>query len=169
MMMTTMIMTMNTCNIQIFPEHQHSEISSKVFEKLKKNVPRSALFDHCVIPLSGLKASSCAHFNHSLWTTDGQNAFSDPRGDQRLSDTARQWISGLVKHAGALTALCSPTVNCFRRLRSLKTRKASWGIDDRSVIFRVKNLSHDATYVENRIASAPCNPYLALAATVAAG
>ena len=38
MMMTTMIMTMNTSNIQTFPEHQHSEISSKVFEKLKKKM-----------------------------------------------------------------------------------------------------------------------------------
>ena len=75
-----------------------------------------------------------------------------------------------MKHAGALTALCSPTVNCYRRLHSpWAADKEDWGLDDRFTSFRVKNYSKEATYVENRIPSGSCNPYVVLAATVAAG
>ena len=73
-----------------------------------------------------------------------------------------------MKHAGALTALCSPTVNCYRRLRKPRD-KGNWGLDDRLASFRVKNYSKEETYVENRIPGGSCNPYVVLAANVAAG
>ena len=56
------------------------------------------------------------HFNHSVFNLAGHNAFYNPKADDNLSDVARYWMAGLITHAGALTAICSPTVNCYRRL-----------------------------------------------------
>jgi len=55
------------------------------------------------------------HFNHSLWDLEGRSALYDAGREDKLSDVGRWWLAGLVKHAPALTALCSPTVNCYRR------------------------------------------------------
>jgi len=57
-----------------------------------------------------------------------------------LSDIARWWVAGLLKHASAVMALWCPTVNCYRRLGSgFAPSFANWGIDDRGSAFRVKN------------------------------
>jgi len=111
------------------------------------------------------------HFNHSVWQTGTkENAFHDPADPEGLSQVARYWLAGLVKHATALTALCSPTVNCYRRLHNpWAPRTASWAIDDRLCSFRVKNNGPSETYVESRLPSGAANPYIVLAATVAAG
>ena len=116
------------------------------------------------------QSSSGLHYNHSLWTLDGKTALFDPSASDQLSDIARYWIGGLIKHSAALTALCSPTVNCYRRLHGPRLPdKANWGLEDRNASFRVKNYSEQGTYFENRIPGGSCNPYLVLAATVAAG
>jgi len=111
------------------------------------------------------------HFNHSLWLGNSrENAFHDSMSNDGLSVVARQWIAGLVKHARALTALCSPTVNCYRRLHNEPCPdRANWGVQDRFSAFRVKNSTAQETYVENRIPGGSANPYLVMAATVAAG
>ena len=116
-------------------------------------------------------SSSGLHFNHSLWLADSDdNAFYDETRDDNLSAIAGYWLAGLTTHAAAITALSSPTVNCYRRLHQpWAPHKADWGIDDRDTSFRAKNLGVFGTYVENRIPSSASNPYLVLAATVAAG
>ena len=116
-------------------------------------------------------SSSGLHFNHSLWSIDGdENAFYDGGLDDNLSAVAGYWLAGLTTHAPALAALCSPTVNCYRRLHQpWAPHTANWGIDDRNVACRVKNDGNSGTYVENRIPTSASNPYLVLAATVAAG
>ena len=55
---------------------------------------------------------------------------------------------GILKHIGAVTALCSPTVNCYRRLHAPWVPDlANWGIDDRESSFRIKNYSHKVLHV----------------------
>ena len=116
------------------------------------------------------EVASGFHFNHSLIDKSGKRAMYDGDRPDNLATVTRQWLAGLMKHAGALTALCSPTVNCYRRMHSpWAPHAADWGIDHRLTTFRVKNVDAEQTYVENRIPSAACNPYLVLAATVAAG
>ena len=112
-----------------------------------------------------------AHMTFSLWNKDvNANAFYDPTKPDCLSDVARYFIGGLVKHAGALTAICSPTVNCYRRLfQPWVPGKCFWDIDHRYSTFRVKNVDMKNTVIENRIPSGKCNPYLVYAATLAAG
>lgn len=111
------------------------------------------------------------HYNHSLWSVDSKrNLFSDQADPDGLSAVAKHWVAGIVKHLRAITALCCPTVNCYRRLFTpWAPDKTSWGIDDRFATVRVKAENSRATYVESRLPSGPANPYLVLAATVAAG
>jgi glutamine synthetase len=116
-------------------------------------------------------SSNGLHFSHSLWSIDGShNLFHDPNDADGLSEVCRQWLAGLVHHGRSLTALCCPTTNCYRRLRRRAVPScADWGIEDRMSAFRVVNQSERCTYIENRIPSGSANPYLVLAATVAAG
>ena len=121
-------------------------------------------------PLVG-EAGNGAHFNHSIWdlTTD-ENLLHDPQSEFKLSKLARHWLAGLSHHARALTALSCPTVNCYRRLHSVwAPADRRWGIDNRRATFRVRNTSPADTYIENRLPSGCANPYIILAATVAAG
>ncbi|XP_076470006.1 glutamine synthetase-like [Babylonia areolata] len=110
--------------------------------------------------------------NHSLWTKEGdrmKSVMMDRTDPDLLSSTARHWLAGILTHSPALTALCCPTLNCYRRLFHFVTPgKIYWGVDDRNAVIRVHN-AHDNVYLENRLPSGPCNPYLAIAATVAAG
>ena len=62
------------------------------------------------------------HFNHSLWkhTSDKEgvdhfaNAFWEESKPDKISDIGRFWLGGLLKHLPALTAICCPTINCYR-------------------------------------------------------
>ncbi|XP_070195717.1 lengsin-like [Littorina saxatilis] len=109
------------------------------------------------------------HFNHSLWSKDGQNVLHEASDPDRLSPTARHWIAGLLHHAPALTALCCPTVNCYHRLDvGFAPGKIYWNVDDRLCAIRAKS-SNGNVFLENRIPSSACNPYITLAATIAAG
>ena len=110
------------------------------------------------------------NFNISLWDEQGKNISYDSSERNQLSATAHHWIAGLVKHADAITALCAPTVNCYRRLyKCFGSGVANWGLDNKDICYRVKHNGEKGTYIENHITSALANPYLALAATLAAG
>jgi glutamine synthetase len=93
-------------------------------------------------------------------------------GPGELTDTARYFIAGLLAHARALTAICNPTVNSYKRLVPGHEAPVHicWGHRNRSVLVRVP-LSTDPAKaaVEFRSPDATCNFHLALAAIVAAG
>ena len=55
------------------------------------------------------------HCHQSLWKA-GKNIFYDKKGYGLISDTARYYIGGLIKHAHALCAFIAPTTNSYRRL-----------------------------------------------------
>jgi glutamine synthetase len=65
-------------------------------------------------PLYGVNGSGM-HMNLSLFK-DGVNSFYEPSGDLEMSDNARQFIAGILKHAPAFTAVTNPTVNSYKRL-----------------------------------------------------
>lgn len=112
-----------------------------------------------------------AHFNFSIWNKkDNTNAFYDPEGAFGLSKFAQHWIAGTMKHSKSLTALLSPTVNCYRRLQGdWAPSKVFWGIENRNSALRVKVGSQKSTYMENRLPSGSANQYLVMAAVIAAG
>ncbi|XP_071107428.1 lengsin-like [Haliotis cracherodii] len=119
-----------------------------------------------------LEETGCgAHYNFSLLSKDtGENTFYDQMASDGLSTTAKQWIAGILKHSKALTALTSPTINCYRRLHQpWSPGSIFWGIEDREASLRVKNHGPSGTYLENRMPSGRSNPYIVMAATIAAG
>ena len=65
-------------------------------------------------PLFGDNGSGM-HTHQSLFT-NGENIFFDPKGYALISQTAKYYIGGLLKHADALMAFCAPTTNSYKRL-----------------------------------------------------
>lgn len=107
------------------------------------------------------------HAHYSLWK-NGVNAFSD---NGQLNETGKHFVGGLQKRMSE-TALCgSATVNGFRRRQpyTFCPINATWGMDNRTVGIRVIEGIESATRVEKRDGGADCNPYLLLAADLAAG
>ncbi len=88
-----------------------------------------------------------------------------------MSAVARQWLGGQMAHAAALTALVAPTVNCAKRYKvnSMAPTNVTWGVENRSAAFRIKDLGRENVHIENRIPCGSANPYLIMAGMVAAG
>jgi glutamine synthetase len=107
------------------------------------------------------------HVHYSLWS-DGRNIFAD-KG--RLSNSGRHFLAGLQHRMAEMSVCGAMTVNGYRRRQPLSfcPTNASWGFDNRTVALRVIEGSDSATRIEKRDAGADCNPYLLLAADIAAG
>lgn len=121
--------------------------------------------------LSPALAGQSGHLHVSLRDKSGNPAFSDPSAKDGLSGTARHFIGGLVKLMPELLALCSSTVNAYKRLvpGAWAPTSANWGVQNRTAAVRVINDDPNATRVEFRVPSADTNPYLALAMCLGAG
>ena len=112
------------------------------------------------------------HTHQSLWKA-GKNIFFDPKGYALISETARHYIGGLLKHANSLCALTAPTTNSYKRLvpgyeapvnlvYSQRNRSACVRIPVYTANPRTKR-------VEFRPPDGSANPYLAFAAMLLAG
>ena len=88
-----------------------------------------------------------------------------------LSDTARQFIAGIVKHAPAFTAITNPTVNSYKRLVPGYEAPCyvAWSASNRSPLVRIPASRGLSTRVEVRSVDPAANPYLALAVLLKAG
>lgn len=112
------------------------------------------------------------HLHLSLRRTDdGSPVFADADGANRLSTTARHFIGGLTALMPEMLALCSHTVNAYKRLvpGAWAPTYASWGVQNRTVATRIINDTPEATRLEFRVPSADTNPHAALALCLAAG
>ncbi|WP_462409341.1 type I glutamate--ammonia ligase [Neobacillus sp. Marseille-QA0830] len=120
-------------------------------------------------PLFGVNGSGM-HCNLSLFK-DGQNAFFEPTGDLQLSDTARQFIAGVLKHAPNFTAVTNPTVNSYKRLVPGYEAPCyvAWSARNRSPLIRIPASRGLSTRVEVRSVDPAANPYLAMAVLLKAG
>ena len=117
-------------------------------------------------------SASGSHFHVSLIDKKtGKNAFNDPDGAHGLSELARNFLAGLLKHARANTLFTAPTINCYKRYRvnSFAPHSATWGMENRTVGIRLKGTRGESTHFENRIACGGTNPYLMALSTLAAG
>jgi glutamine synthetase len=122
-------------------------------------------------PLFGDNGSGM-HVHQSLWK-DGQNIFYAPEGYGLISETARFYIGGLIKHAPALLAFCAPTTNSYRRLVPGYEAPINliYSQRNRSAICRIPvySKSPKSKRIEFRAPDPSCNPYLAFAAMLMAG
>jgi glutamine synthetase len=110
---------------------------------------------------------------HISLTEDGENCFFNPDNPYDLSDGALNFIGGLIKHIGAVTALTNPTINSYKRLVPGYEAPVniSWGRHNRSVLIRIPHTStpETSTRLELRSPDPTANPYLAFAAILKAG
>jgi glutamine synthetase len=117
-------------------------------------------------------AASGAHIHISLYDKNtGKNVFLDPNDPDGISELCRYFVRGQLDHAAATMALMAPTENCYKRYvpHHFAPSNVSWGFEDRSALVRVKNFFDERTHIENRLPSGLANPYLIVAAAVAAG
>jgi glutamine synthetase len=120
-------------------------------------------------PLYGVNGSGM-HMNLSLFK-NGKNAFFEPTGDLEMSDTARQFIAGILKHAPNFTAVTNPTVNSYKRLVPGYEAPCyvAWSARNRSPLIRIPASRGLSTRVEVRSVDPAANPYLAMAVLLKAG
>ncbi len=113
-------------------------------------------------------AGSGYHLHVSLFE-DGENVLEADEESGQLSERGRQFVGGLLEHVDALSAFGTPNLNGFKRYEpgTFAPYSASWGYGNRMTAVRVP--MHGETRIENRISSADANPYLVIAATLAAG
>jgi glutamine synthetase len=112
------------------------------------------------------------HCHQSLWK-GGKNLFYDKKGYGLISDTARYYIGGLIKHAHALCAFIAPTTNSYRRLVPGYEAPINlvYSARNRSACVRIPmySTSEKAKRLEFRTPDPSCNPYFAFPAMLMAG
>lgn len=120
-------------------------------------------------PINGLPGCG-GHLHMSLWK-DGQSAFFDPNGVDKLSDDARHYIGGQMRYMPELLAMYAPTINAFTRLAPgfWAPTGSSWGFDNRTCAIRLVGDSPKSIRAELRPPAADSNPYLVMAAALASG
>jgi len=120
-------------------------------------------------PVAGINGSGM-HIHLSLFQ-GGKNAFYDEKAEYQLSHTAKNWIAGLLEHASGLVAITNPIVNSYKRLTPgyEAPTNIAWSASNRSAMIRVPARRGVGTRTELRMPDPSCNPYLALAAILAAG
>ncbi len=125
---------------------------------------------------------SGSHVHLSLWDGAGdgagdgaRNLLYDPRDPRGLSDTARHFIAGILRHLPALVALTCPSYNSYRRLQphAWSSAYTAWGFDNREAAVRVASPfwgREEQTYnVELKSVDGSANPYIALGGLLACG
>ena len=117
------------------------------------------------------KAGSSCHIHFSLWR-DGANAFpgSQQLGRAKVSDAFRWFLGGWIAHVPDVMVFYAPTINSYKRYvdGSWAPTRLAWSYDNRTAGFRVVG-NGPGLRIECRIPGADCNPYLALAASLASG
>ena len=121
-------------------------------------------------PIARINGSGM-HTHVSLFS-DGENAFHDDDDEFNLSETAKQFVAGVLEHAPALAAVTNPTVNSYKRLVPGYEAPVyvAWSDRNRSALIRKPAARVPAaSRIEARFPDPSCNPYLAFAVLIHAG
>jgi len=116
-------------------------------------------------------AGNSSHIHQSLWSLDGASLFHDPSDPHGMSDLMRHYIAGLLAHAGEFTYFLAPYINSYKRFveGTFAPTKAIWSRDNRTAGYRLCGEGTKAIRIECRVGGSDLNPYLAMAALIAAG
>jgi len=117
------------------------------------------------------RAGSGMHTHMSLFTKKGENVFYDPSDENQLSQTARNFIGGLLQYVKETNAILNPTVNSYKRLIPGYEAPTyiSWANRNRSALIRIPSKRGKGTRCELRNPDVSGNPYLQFAVMLAAG
>lgn len=112
------------------------------------------------------------HTHQSLWNLSGDsNLFHDASDPLRMSPLFKSYLAGQMRCLPEILPFFAPTVNSYKRLVDgyWAPTKVTWGVDNRTVSFRVIPGSAKSTRLETRVPGSDVNPYLAIAAALASG
>lgn len=190
-MRTEMLLTMAECGVPI--EKHHHEVASggqgelgfrfatmvkaadylMTYKYVIKNVAKKYGRTVTFMPKPIFNDNgSGMHVHQSIWK-DGQPLFWGEGGYANLSDMARHYIGGLLKHAPAVLAFSNPSTNSYKRLvpgfEAPVNLVYSQGNRSASVRIPLTGTNPKAKRLEFRCPDATCNPYLAFAAMLCAG
>ena len=113
---------------------------------------------------------SAMHLHQSIVDAEtGQNIFSNADGSP--SDAFHHFIGGQQRHGMSIVPLWAPYVNSYRRYTAGMAAPVNlqWGRDNRTTGLRIPHSGPEARRVENRVIGIDCNPYLAIAGSLACG
>ncbi len=117
-------------------------------------------------------SGSSSHIHQSLWSLDGKKSlFQDSDGKYGMSDLMRNYMAGLLTYASEITCFLAPYINSYKRFAEgpFAPTKAIWSKDNRTAGYRLCGDNSSAIRVECRVGGSDLNPYLAMAALIAAG
>ena len=114
---------------------------------------------------------SSGHLHQSLWDRDKSHNLFHTTEAGGMSAVMQHYIAGLVTNLSELTAVVCPTINSYKRTvpGAWAPINVTWGIDNRTTAVRAIPGGTKSTRIELRLAGADINPYLAMAASLAAG
>jgi glutamine synthetase len=118
------------------------------------------------------KYPGCSGHVHQSLSDGKKNLFHDPKGRHGgMSKLFESYLAGQLAHLMEFAPMFWPTVNSYKRLVDgfWAPVKPTWGVDNRTASFRVLPGSPKSTRLETRCPGADMNPYLAIAASIAAG
>ena len=116
------------------------------------------------------RVGSAAHVHQSLWSNQ-QNAFYDARAAMGKSPIMDHYLAGLLRYARDYTVFLAPYINSYKRFAkgTFAPTQIVWSVDNRTAAFRLCGEGTKSIRVECRTPGSDINPYLALAAMLAAG
>jgi glutamine synthetase len=116
-------------------------------------------------------AGSSSHIHQSLWSLEGKPLFFDPKGRFGMSEVMEHYVSGLLAHASEITYFLAPYINSYKRFvaGTFAPTKAVWSKDNRTAGYRLCGEGSKGIRIECRVGGSDINPYLAMAALIAAG
>ena len=121
-------------------------------------------------PLCGVNGSGM-HLSFKLYDKMGKNVFTDRTKENKISDIAYYFTAGMLEHMKGMTLLNNPIINSYKRL--VKGYNApceiSWSETARDTLIRIESTPDEGTQLILRSPDAASNPYLVIAACLAAG
>ena len=110
------------------------------------------------------------HVHQSLWKKE-ENVFYSEKDANKISEVMKQYVAGQLFCLPHILPMFAPTINSYKRLveGAWAPTTLTWGIDNRTVALRVLPGSKKSCRLETRVIGADVNPYLAMAASLAAG
>lgn len=112
------------------------------------------------------------HVHQSLWDKEGKNnLFYDEKDQLKMSGVMKNYIAGQLHCLPFILPMFAPTINSYKRLveGAWAPTTLTWGVDNRTVALRVLSTSSKSCRLETRVPGADVNPYLVMAAALAAG
>lgn len=127
----------------------------------------------CFMAKWNMNLPGCSgHIHQSLWSPDKtRNLFVDKQDKHKMSILMKSYLAGQLKCLPYIMPMLAPTVNSYKRLveGAWAPTTVTWGMDNRTTAIRALNVTPKLTRLENRVAGADTNPYLAMSACLAAG